>query len=95
MDLKNIWFQGFWITDMSVYAGVLAPSWNDQDLERSCVCTSPEGKTKAAVSPPTYILRANWASLLPSPEAGKECAAQTEFLFSLSPQGQYSGMACA
>lgn len=72
-------------------AGVLVPWGNDRGLEMElCVLPgTPEGQTKAAVSPPcppTYTLGVHWASLLPSPKAGKECAAKAEFLFCPSPQ---------
>lgn len=60
---------------------------NEQRLETElCVLPgTPEGQTKAAVSPPTYTLGVHWVSLLPSPKPGKECATDAEFLFCPSP----------
>lgn len=76
------------------FAGVLVPLWNDQGLETELrvLPGTPEGQTKAAVSPPTYTLGVNWVSLLPSPKAGKECAVEAEFLFCPSPRGHHSGV---
>ena len=57
--------------------------------KRSCVYSQGHQKggqkPLSPPPPPTYTLGVYWVSLLPSPKAGKECAAEAECLFCPSP----------